>query len=306
MRRVIVAPSVVVALAALLVNDHALKGAGLLPGWLTGKASDLAGLYLVAALVGAGLAPHVRPWVSVGLAGLAFGLMKTWQPMTTLASTVLGATLRDPSDLVALAVLPFAARTARLARRRTGAVTRLELATAALAALACGATSPQPPQTRNFPTWAFVKPDREVVVHRLGLSTSEGGVLTRRVGCASLELWVSKSGKEGMAVSIAGGGCPAQVTARFRLEHQPVGEQTADVTSPDPAYLPFPFDNERAWNEGRVDGTLELTVRTADAQETFSLPMKHAWDRPHRLEKRLYPDDGPQKPPMPVATGPAR
>jgi hypothetical protein len=32
------------ALALLAVNDHLLKGAGILPGWLTGKISDVAGV----------------------------------------------------------------------------------------------------------------------------------------------------------------------------------------------------------------------------------------------------------------------
>ncbi|RYZ01918.1 MAG: hypothetical protein EOO73_33665 [Myxococcales bacterium] len=47
----------VAALAVLLANDHWLKGAGLLPGWVTGKLSDCAGMVvaplLAVALVGA-------------------------------------------------------------------------------------------------------------------------------------------------------------------------------------------------------------------------------------------------------------
>jgi len=40
-----------VALAVLVVNDHVLKGAGLLPGWLTGKLSDFAGLVVAPVVV---------------------------------------------------------------------------------------------------------------------------------------------------------------------------------------------------------------------------------------------------------------
>ncbi len=40
----LVRPWPVLAIVVLAVNDHLLKGAGLLPGWLTGKLSDFAGL----------------------------------------------------------------------------------------------------------------------------------------------------------------------------------------------------------------------------------------------------------------------
>jgi hypothetical protein len=39
------------ALSVLVLNDHWLKGAGLLPGWLTGKLSDFAGLIVAPILV---------------------------------------------------------------------------------------------------------------------------------------------------------------------------------------------------------------------------------------------------------------
>src|SRR5262245_28812425 len=58
---VLLHPLFLCALALLLVNDHLLKGAGILPGAITGKLSDLAGLIvapvLVAALVGARTPP---------------------------------------------------------------------------------------------------------------------------------------------------------------------------------------------------------------------------------------------------------
>jgi hypothetical protein len=42
-----------VALGVLLINDHVLKVVGVLPGWLTGKLSDVAGL-IVAPVLAAG------------------------------------------------------------------------------------------------------------------------------------------------------------------------------------------------------------------------------------------------------------
>jgi hypothetical protein len=41
----------IAALALLVLNDHVLKHAGVLPGWLTGKLSDFAGLYVAPALL---------------------------------------------------------------------------------------------------------------------------------------------------------------------------------------------------------------------------------------------------------------
>src|SRR5690242_20127817 len=38
-------PLPLAAVAVLAINDHLLKGAGVLPGWLTGKLSDIAGLF---------------------------------------------------------------------------------------------------------------------------------------------------------------------------------------------------------------------------------------------------------------------
>jgi hypothetical protein len=36
----------IVALIVLVANDHVLKGSALAPAWLTGKLSDVAGLFL--------------------------------------------------------------------------------------------------------------------------------------------------------------------------------------------------------------------------------------------------------------------
>jgi len=38
-------PLPLLAVVVLCLNDHFLKGSGLLPGWLTGKLSDFAGLF---------------------------------------------------------------------------------------------------------------------------------------------------------------------------------------------------------------------------------------------------------------------
>ncbi|MGC3995851.1 MAG: hypothetical protein QM779_17325 [Propionicimonas sp.] len=90
-----------VAVVVLAVNDHVLKGAW--PGWLTGKLSDVAGVAVVATLL-AVLMGATRGTV---VAGLAFVLLKTVPGVAEAAAPLLGGvTLRDPSDLVALVVLP--------------------------------------------------------------------------------------------------------------------------------------------------------------------------------------------------------
>ena len=76
--RVLAHPAWIGALLLLLINDHVLKGAGLLPGWVTGKLSDLAGLFVAPAL----LAVLVRARTRAGLllAGIGNGATITADP----------------------------------------------------------------------------------------------------------------------------------------------------------------------------------------------------------------------------------
>jgi hypothetical protein len=66
------------ALVALAANDHVLKGSGLLPGAVTGKLSDVAGVIvapaLLAALLGAG--ERMRRWLASGLVAGALCAIK--------------------------------------------------------------------------------------------------------------------------------------------------------------------------------------------------------------------------------------
>ena len=49
--RALLTPTWIASLLVLIVNDHALKGSGLLPGVVTGKLSDLAGLVVAPVLL---------------------------------------------------------------------------------------------------------------------------------------------------------------------------------------------------------------------------------------------------------------
>jgi hypothetical protein len=91
------------ALALLALNDHVLKGVG--PGWLTGKLSDFAGLVVIATLASVLWGRH---W-GTGIAGVSFVALKTVPGVAEAVAPLLGGgvTLRDPSDLLALAALPL-------------------------------------------------------------------------------------------------------------------------------------------------------------------------------------------------------
>lgn len=143
------------AAAVLFLNDHALKGAGLLPAWLTGKLSDVAGLFVfpvvvvaclrwAAALIGRGMARDpALAWGAAGLTGVLFAGVKLWPAMNGWAGAVLGPMSMDRWDLVALAALAPAGwwMSRRAARAPRGGTPALRAGAAAFAGLACVATS---------------------------------------------------------------------------------------------------------------------------------------------------------------------
>ena len=109
----LVDPTVIGAVALLAVNDHVLKGRGWLPGWLTGKLSDLAGLYFFPVLLvvlAESLGRRRRPARSLTaaaatvLTGLVFAALKTSPWLADLVNRLV-VVARDPGDLVALPVL---------------------------------------------------------------------------------------------------------------------------------------------------------------------------------------------------------
>jgi hypothetical protein len=103
------------ALLALVLNDHWLKGAGLLPGWLTGKLSDFAGL-IVAPILLATLArartlhSRLACWALVAGSFAAIKLLPAAARGVEHFTRWVGFGWRiwsDPSDLIALSVLPL-------------------------------------------------------------------------------------------------------------------------------------------------------------------------------------------------------
>lgn len=99
-------PAIVGAVAILAVNDHVLKARG--PNLITGKLSDLAGLFVAATVAAVLVGPHHRRWSALAVAGtgLGFAALKLVPAVALAAAPVLGGvTTTDPTDLVALAVL---------------------------------------------------------------------------------------------------------------------------------------------------------------------------------------------------------
>lgn len=113
------------ALLVLVVNDHLLKGAGVLPPWMTGKLSDFAGLIVAPALLAWILAARSRrAWLGAHLAvGVGFALLE-WSPAARAVESATAAMgwpwslTCDATDLFALASLFVSWR---LAKRETPA-----------------------------------------------------------------------------------------------------------------------------------------------------------------------------------------
>lgn len=104
------------AVVTLLINDHVLKTAGVLPGILTGKLSDFAGLVvapvlLVALLRVKSLRARIACFTVVGVGFSVVKLSGAAAIAAAGALTAIGIPSRiiaDPTDLIALAVLPAA------------------------------------------------------------------------------------------------------------------------------------------------------------------------------------------------------
>lgn len=161
--RALLTPTWLAALALLGVNDHLLKGSGLLPGGLTGKLSDLAGMVVAPALLAALLGLRTRRGllfchVAVGAVFAAIKVSPAaadaWSWLMGLVGNAWSITV-DPTDLIALPVLALGWRALLPAMRRPAprlAVTpRLAPRLAQLAAVCAGTSlsiatsSPNPP-----------------------------------------------------------------------------------------------------------------------------------------------------------------
>lgn len=162
----LLAPVSVIAIALLVVNDRVLKGSAA-PEWLTGKLSDVTGVFVfplaataIVDLAGAGLARLGLPWdytlrrwklgVAIAFTAIVFGSMKLSPAIGGIverawATLVPSATIYpDPTDAVALVVLAGTwwygrLAIARGAYGRVAFARRRRLAAPFADAVACGA-----------------------------------------------------------------------------------------------------------------------------------------------------------------------
>jgi hypothetical protein len=140
------------ALAVLVLNDWVFKGQGILPGWLTGKLSDFAGLIVAPVSLASFLAARQRSTQLCCIAAVAtvFALTEVSPACAqTFEQLLAGVGLAwrlwpDPGDLWALAVLPIGWFCCRAlsghagARSSAGRVARWLTLPACLACLASG------------------------------------------------------------------------------------------------------------------------------------------------------------------------
>lgn len=154
--RALLSPVWLGALALLALNDHLLKGAGLLPGDVTGKLSDFAGMLVAPALMAALCMVRTRRGLLLchAAVGVVFASIQLSPVASESWSALMGtigfpwAITRDPTDLIALPML--LASWQLLTSRMTAPITTnlrrsLEFGTAGVGLWASVATSPAEP-----------------------------------------------------------------------------------------------------------------------------------------------------------------
>ncbi|MFD3454892.1 hypothetical protein ACFWVC_22285 [Streptomyces sp. NPDC058691] len=206
-------PGTVLAVAVMAVNDHLLKQA--LPGVVTGKLSDVAGLVLAPPLLAlpvalicrtlpVGRAANVLAALSILVTGMAFSLVKCTAAGAALASElwslVAGPSrvLADPSDLLALPALGAGWWLWTRARSRSAGTRIVRLArvwvAVPLTVVTVAATSASfVPEARAVVTW-----EGKVLLQREGrlLTTSDGGDSWRPLTDAeSADLAAARTGR---------------------------------------------------------------------------------------------------------------
>src|SRR5687768_2705719 len=111
--RALLTPTWLAAIAVLGVNDHLLKGAGVLPGVVTGKLSDIAGMIVAPVLLAALLGLRSRRGLlfchaAVGVVFAAINVSPAAADAWTWLMSLVGANwviTVDPTDLLTLPAL---------------------------------------------------------------------------------------------------------------------------------------------------------------------------------------------------------
>lgn len=329
-------PLPLVCVGLLLVNDHLLKGSGTLPALVTGKLSDVCGLFFFPLLLITVLRLLCRAdsrarrrseqLIFVAVA-ILFALANLWPGFNQLLAVVWGDKQLDPSDLWTLPAVACSALWLRLRDTRgasqpaTQGSIRPEVAPQAMAlgwplgkvgqffaVLVAALASYATPQAR------FSKP-RAYPVWSIQSSTRW------RVANTDLEVWVSKSGREGIGVTVRALRCPGP-TPELRLSRALLtihGEERSIVAALQQQlsekqrpveqllYLPIAFDNLARWNDGKNRATLELVILLDGRPHRRTLRLQQTWPGPHRLidhekqRRRARQNAKPQSKALPAA-----
>ena len=298
-------PVPLAAAATLAVNDHLLKGAGLLPATVTGKLSDVAGL-LVAGIAAVCLARGLATAVTgrlprrdgrVAVAALVavaagFGALKLWPAFNQALTGVWGVNVLDPTDLWALPMLAVGFLWLRDREAAAGDVVmprRFVTAVALLGVLLVCAATPAPPPVPPPPRPGWVVDQAELVL-----------------SCGTATAWVSKSGKTGAGLTVlvtraeAAPACeltivgaamrfPDATIAGREIALPPAADRPAEpdqrvergdrsAVAPERLryhYVAFELDNQARWNRGQRDATFELEVELAGERRRWTFTARH-------------------------------
>jgi hypothetical protein len=272
------------ALGLLLANDLFLKGAGVLPGALTGKLSDLAGMLVapvvLAALLGlGGLCDRAAVAVATAAVGLLFAALKLsagaagiYDGLLTGASQRLGLplaarTVCDRSDLLAL---PFLAGGWALARALAGDRPLRRAGGLLLGLFACSATSYS--QVPVAPHWDFAGR----AAQRPWLARADGGGVAVQFGRCSA------GGGFELGVELAPARTPLAIEAG-ELTVELAGERVAAATDGerDRRLEVPPGQNStvrlyflpHTTPPAPATGTLHLVVYAAGERHVFDVPL---------------------------------
>lgn len=259
----LVHPLPLAAIALTALNDHVLKGSGLLPAWLTGKLSDFTGLFFFPLAVAAVV--RARTAAPRTIAVIAVGAVFAWfklSPAACARIAPIAGVIPDATDLVALPVLALAwwwmARWRPSPRWNGPAWTRTVALGAAAVTSAATSPAPGPYFYQPLPMWGAA------------------GATRQPLACADVELWVSKSGRQGVGLMIAfepqGAPCPLRLDG-VALVIPGAGEHAAtslperlDLAPGQPVhrYVPLAFDNAAAWNGHGRAGFVRIDVTAPD------------------------------------------
>jgi hypothetical protein len=279
----LVHPLPVAAIALTALNDHLFKQGHLLPAAVTGKLSDVAGLFFFPiAVVTAARAVRQRfgarrrgegyGSIAVALAtGLVFAVCKLSPAVCRWLSAAV-VVVPDPTDLIALPALACAWWW--LARRRGGArftsPAWVRLVVLAGAAVTAAATSPirGPFIYQPLPMWTVAEPG------------------PRALSCTDVELWVSKSGQEGLGLTVGlrprGAPCAVRIDRLTVLlpgrapysAAEPAEDVALTGTEPHYRYLAVPFD-AAARRGGWRFGSAELELTDAGGPQTLRFALSY-------------------------------